>query len=651
MALPGEPCEIEPQSSWTEPERWVWKKVCEGRIANFNDGEKYGGKCDPTLLKAWQQDRMLRNGFLETILLHEPFRSCLPRQGVQIVGAWFKELLDLSHAILAHQLSLEGCRFEMGADLSFFRTSKVFLLKGSVFEAEVNLIGARVGGYFDLSGSTFKANLNMNALLVNLSLLMRKVTAHGEVDLHGGNIMGQISMIGAHFKRKLNMNGLRVSELLSMRDGAEFAAVDLTSANIGAGLDMVNSNFTDSLILDGATVGGSLFMKEGSRFEKEVSLIKAKIEDDLNMIGSHFKGDLNMNGARIGGSLLMREKASFAKVSLGSAQILGSVDMRGSCFKRALEMRGVNVGGMLTMGYEASFRDANLSGAKIEGALELSGSSINGRLNMFGLRVGQTMLAGNTQFVGGAEVQLIYADISGNLDIAGSTLPSFNLTGTKVRGEFRLSSEEHPTIKWEQNATLTLQNTEVGALQDRIGAWPSKLELDGFKYISFSRLSRRKVCSLIEWLKKQPLYSPQPYEQLASVLRKAGQQDKANEILYAASERVRDGARWSRWLWLTMLKIFIGYGYRVLTRISFWAFTFTVLGIIVLRASAEGPAHGMPYGIFYSLDTLLPIIEIRKYHSGVDLSGWARYYFYFHKLMGWLLASFLVAGLSGLTKK
>jgi hypothetical protein len=34
----------------------------------------------------------------------------------------------------------------------------------------------------------------------------------------------------------------------------------------------------------------------------------------------------------------------------------------------------------------------------------------------------------------------------------------------------------------------------------------------------------------------------------------------------------------------------------------------------------------------------------------IDLRGWVRYYFYFRKLMGYVLGSFIVAGLSGLTK-
>jgi hypothetical protein len=61
----------------------------------------------------------------------------------------------------------------------------------------------------------------------------------------------------------------------------------------------------------------------------------------------------------------------------------------------------------------------------------------------------------------------------------------------------------------------------------------------------------------------------------------------------------------------------------------------------------------MPVGIAYSVDMLLPIIKLRECHYDIDFEGQfrpARYYFYFHKFMGYVLASFLVAGLSGLTK-
>ena len=53
---------------------------------------------------------------------------------------------------------------------------------------------------------------------------------------------------------------------------------------------------------------------------------------------------------------------------------------------------------------------------------------------------------------------------------------------------------------------------------------------------------------------------------------------------------------------------------------------------------------------FYSLDLLLPVVRLREQHYDIDLQGRVRYYFYVHQIMGYVLASFLIAGLSGLTK-
>jgi hypothetical protein len=73
-------------------------------------------------------------------------------------------------------------------------------------------------------------------------------------------------------------------------------------------------------------------------------------------------------------------------------------------------------------------------------------------------------------------------------------------------------------------------------------------------------------------------------------------------------------------------------------------------GVATLRLSGDGPRNGMPYGVAYSFDMLLPIIKLREEHYKMDLSGWPRYYFYGHKIAGYVLASFLIAGISGLTK-
>ena len=154
------------------------------------------------------------------------------------------------------------------------------------------------------------------------------------------------------------------------------------------------------------------------------------------------------------------------------------------------------------------------------------------------------------------------------------------------------------------------------------------------------------------WLERDENFSPQPYHHLAKLFRAAGQIEKADDILYAGREHERERATGSKWWGLTLLNATIGYGYGTRYFFAlFWMVAFVMLGAVVLRTSGQGRANKIPWGLSYSLDHLLPIIELRKYHyDQIQLAGWARYYFYLHKLMGYVLASFLIAGLAGLTQ-
>jgi hypothetical protein len=60
--------------------------------------------------------------------------------------------------------------------------------------------------------------------------------------------------------------------------------------------------------------------------------------------------------------------------------------------------------------------------------------------------------------------------------------------------------------------------------------------------------------------------------------------------------------------------------------------------------------------LFFSIDMLLPIISFDKRHETEIFSNengyrtWVVYYFYIHQFVGYFLAFFFAAGLSGLTK-
>jgi hypothetical protein len=204
---PGEPCQVRPRDSWLSQERWVWKQVCEGKIADFNTVQGYGGTLDPRKLEGWSEKRVLSPQFLETILLYEPFRSALPRYGVRIKGGWFQKPLDISHATLAHPLVLWNCRFE----------------------ADVRFDGVKTSDQLALMGSKFTGLLSMDSLQVGSSLYMN-VAEFGAVVLRGAKIDNQLNMSSSKFTGLLSMDGLKVGGSLLMRNMAEFAGVDLPGA-------------------------------------------------------------------------------------------------------------------------------------------------------------------------------------------------------------------------------------------------------------------------------------------------------------------------------------------------------------------------------------------------------------------------------------
>lgn len=80
VALPGGPCRVEAHQSWTDVEKWVWYRLCVGEVANLS--ERDGRRLDPASTKGWDEERLLSPKFLESVLLHEPWVSAVPRQGV-----------------------------------------------------------------------------------------------------------------------------------------------------------------------------------------------------------------------------------------------------------------------------------------------------------------------------------------------------------------------------------------------------------------------------------------------------------------------------------------------------------------------------------------------------------------------------------------
>jgi hypothetical protein len=405
----------------------------------------------------------------------------------------------------------------------------------------------------------------------------------------------------------------------------------------------------------------------GARFRERIDLSKSHLKHDLWLTSSRFEGTpeaLNLVGTEINGHLNLDHSTLLKHVNMDS--------MRADALS-------------LTNGH---FLSVWLASAKFE-QLSIDDTTVAGELQMRNLEVARDISLRNSTLT---KVVLTSAKIGGTLAIEGPrrhqdpvaesqgcgsnitprsnpSSQSVDLTGATV-GTLRLGSLCYGPVdapkNWGIGGKLILTNTSVQTLQDGLcrengpnctdDTWPEHLKLTGFTYqelenFDYDReidMAARPAAWWTDWLGRQE-YSRQPYEYLASILSKLGYKDKAEDILYAGKNRELENTPFPASIKLWLERVLIGYGYRIWYALM-WVAGFIMLGAIVLRFSGEGRRNRMPYGIAFSFDMLLPIVKLRDYHYSVDLKGWARYYFYFHKLMGYVLASFLIAGLTGLTK-
>ena len=660
----GGKCAVPVDPNWTKQEQFVWLNVCVGKEADFNKEPGYGGDLDPKNPTGMPESRILRSSFLETILLKDKYRSALTRLGVRIIGARFTETVDLRNAELQHELWLDRSLLENGVNLETAETSRRITLDGSkilgVFDANVSqinkdlsmrgtefsetiyLLGAHIGGHLSLNSSTVTGMLNMNGIRVDRGLFMGDKTRFKEIDLTSAHIGETLDLRNSTVDGMLNMNAIRVDQGLLMRDQAQFKEIDLRVAHIGETLDLRNSTVNGTLNMNAIRVGQGLFMSDMAQF-KEINLASAHIGGQLILSDSTVAGMLNMTGIDVDQDLLMGNKANFAGINLAFAHIGGILSLIDSTVTGTLAMTGIRVDQHLLMGHEAQFKEINLAAAHISGVLGLGTSTVTGKFESNYINVeGLVSLGSGATFKD--EINLRSAKLGQDLYLSGGSFSkNVDLTGTQVGGILGLESTQ-----WLGSAILNLTNASVGAI-DLSHNWPHKIYLNGLTYHNLSNLAGNFSREQAEnWFGKQA-YAPQPYQQLANVLQANGRIKDATEIRYAGKERERRAASGLNWAWLVLLNYTIGFGYH-LEFAFYWAVGLVLLGWAVLYSTGQRTKHKITLGLAYSFDMLLPLVQLRKRHYDMELDPWPRRYFFAHKIVGVILSSFLVAGISGLTK-
>jgi hypothetical protein len=449
-----------------------------------------------------------------------------------------------------------------------------------------------------------------------------------------------------HYRRLIPVDGVRIGcatfkQGLDLRDFVLDRPLDLDRAVFEQGLNLsrlrtasfvfMNAGHFEGFVhAGGIEVAGSLDMASGV-FENGIHLTHARIGGDIQTFGSTFGGSFNAPGLQVGENLNLFSsgtaqsvKTRFEKkVNLLNAEIGGDLIARGSTFEGAFEADGLSVGGNAFLRRGASFKkDVGLVGATIGGNLDISGARFAGHLDFTAARVGDDLL---------------------------------------------LASPTDEPPEWVDGAALTLRNARVGALQDTQEAWglpEGNLDLNGFTYDRIGglrtdagkTLADRPVGWLHEkWLGKQrnrtETYQPQPYRQLAEALTASGHADKADRILVAMRDYQRCHTQTSALdtAALTASWLLLGYGYRPWRALG-WFAVLVGVGTWVVTKAPVARRSGLVNCFFFSLESAVPLVVLTPQNQqfALHLDKWVDFYFHIHKILGLILASVLVAGLTGL---
>jgi hypothetical protein len=582
-------------TAWTQVERWCWNRIKAGQVADLTQRNSSSGcKLDPSKPDKWCNTRRLRASFLRAVLTERCLVDATPVEGVRVEGALLEgRAIDLDHAHLTRPLRIQKSRLLVAVRCSWMRADGPVSLEDTYVAGEISFVASRLEAGLTLAAGRFESKIDLAGARVSYNLLLNRTAIfEGEVNLAATEIDGSLDASGSTFKRGLHMRYI----------------------SIGGGLSMTRSTFCDVMSLEDATIAGTISIH--------------------NCNFARFQ----MDGARIDGYCFLSNSEVSDQVSLAGVSIGRSLVAVGTIFRRAVTFDSARIGGACILRNDSVFeRDIVLYAVQITSVFDISNSLFCKRLD---------------------------------------------LTLCKIGGELRLGSHKYKPARWGPGSRLVLQNAHALTLQDwwngpEDNSWPTDVRLDGFTYdrlggfagdVKATNMLQRSVKDYLKWLEPDKHYSSQPYEQLAKLFTSIGDVDRANSILYEGRERRRRQARetreWGRWLGLSLLSWTIGYGIGArYFRTLWWVSGFTLLGTLMLLMSSLMQVNGPPVDwltiVFASLDQLLPIITLNNgydaYIFGEKLGhvqpDFVVVYFYLHKIAGFVLGSFLVAGLAGLTQK
>lgn len=422
---------------------------------------------------------------------------------------------------------------------------------------------------------------------------------------------------------------------------------------------------------EGLQVHGSLRLDEGFVSTGQVNLLGARIGGSLYLREANLSAPdepdvcpLNASRMHVGHHFSCVSTTIQGQLRMINAKVGGVMNLRGTAIRRpgrlCLQAERIEVGeGIWFSNKFTAEGRVLLNYARIGGSVDLAGSRLTQpepmtepkelagvlvSIRAAGIRVGRNLLF-TKGFHAEGGVELHSAQVAGKLTFRGADRcgggETINLSGVSA-GTLELLFAERPT------GELNLRNGRTGLLVDDAHTWPDTMILDGFGYERLQPEQDVPVAQRLEMLRRgMKGYLPQPYEQLASVYRAAGQEQEARRVALAKQRARRGKLSLPGRVLGVILEATVGYGYRTWLA-GLWLLGLTVAGSIAFAGGQATSIVDRPpsfQGVVYTLDLLLPIADLDQERSW-RFGGALQWLAWTYVVAGWVLTTAVIAGVT-----
>ena len=495
----------------------------------------------------------------------------------------------------------------------------------------------------------------------------RDVTAKQPIVLHGAHIVGNIVADGGISQGRVVVSCSTLDGAVLFNDWDFLHRVhfhDVTAKSI---------RIRDVDAKSRVTISRSVV--------RDIEISESRINGSLSFRNTHVQDKIEIINTRVENSLLMgctearssrRYCSTYGLTHFGNLSVGRSIHLVGSHFKESLIFESIELAGNLIADHVHFSDFLVFIGGTIAGRIYMNKSSSEGVLSLIG-----TVALGGLDLSEGRHgtVKILNSDIYRDLDVSEADIAFFlDITGTRVHGALKLlplSAREQAKADAANKGFrrhFSARNAHVRVLEDTRDAWDrwSVLDLSGFEYDKLSSASTsvrlradnaysRDAEWFKDWLESMETYSPQPYIQLSSVLRREGQFETANAILFEGKERERIGLSWMdgrRW-WIELLRYTIGYGVglRAFYALGWMALLATVGWLLTTRRAIRNDSRvaSVADRFWFSMTFTIPGFSLVK-RDELTVSPGAQRWLYVQRLVCFTLALLAGAAAVGLVR-